>query len=307
MLNRAQSSTDNKDGDYFDDVEDRAHRIVEAIQKGNKAAEKALVTHYWKGLFFVLNKRANNPELVQDIAQDTFIITIEKIRKGELRQAGSLNGFVRQTGVNLLLAHYRKETRRATDCAEQIGIELPDHAIAYFELLNSRKVLALVQQCLNELDTERDKLLIQNYFIYEKSKIQICQDFDIDSAHFDRVLYRARARLKKVIFNLLPDQSDDHEHGKSGRKESIASLLSLLIIANAGYLQSDFHQTIESNETASLSPHTLFSLITHHKLGETSSVQHLLSRRHFLQENYTHNKLLPLNVNSNLPSKLGKI
>ena len=41
--------------------------------------------------------------------------------------------------------------------------------------------------------------MLYRYFVYGQGKQVICAEFDISTEHFDRVLYRARKRLKQMM------------------------------------------------------------------------------------------------------------
>jgi RNA polymerase sigma-70 factor (ECF subfamily) len=52
---------------------------------------------------------------------------------------------------------------------------------------------------IREMKVERDRELLRDYFEYDKSKEQICRELELKPEHFDRVLFRARQRLKQII------------------------------------------------------------------------------------------------------------
>ncbi len=180
-----------------------AGHIVNRIKAGERDAEQELVTKYWRGLYFILNKRAKDPDLAADITQDTFIVVIEKARTGAINKPDAIGAFIRQTGVNLLIAYYRKETRRKTDSESDIQVEFPDISIDSSDKLHFKKLSLIVRQIMDELPTERDREILKQYFVYHCEKEKICETLDLSSAHFDRVLFRARDRLKKLLAHKL--------------------------------------------------------------------------------------------------------
>jgi len=194
--------------------------IVIGIVSGNKKFESVLVKQYFKGLLFILNKRANNIDLASDIAQETFLVVIQKARKNQIEKPEALKAFIRQVGINLLLAYFRKESRQATSTDEHIDLTAIDNSIEHFKRLNDAKLLLQVTKFIREMPTHRDRVILQNYFVYEKSKVQICLDLNISSAHFDRVLFRSRNRLKKIVQSHFPELNDS-------AKEKINTLLTV--------------------------------------------------------------------------------
>lgn len=176
-----------------------AGELVIRIGVGDKAAETELVNKYWKSLYFILNRRCSDQQLASDIAQDTFIVVITKARNGEINTPDAIAGFIRQTGVNLLIAHFRKETRRATDAHGEVSFEIPDDKTNVERAVESRDSLKLVQQLIGEMKVDRDRDLLVSYYANEEEKVSICNRLGLTSAHFDRVLFRARSRLKQLI------------------------------------------------------------------------------------------------------------
>lgn len=176
-----------------------AGELLTRIEKGDSSAETELVNRYWKGLRFILNRRCNDTQLASDIAQDTFIVVIAKARNGEINTPEAIAGFIRQTGVNLLIAHFRKETRRATDTYGEVSFEIPDDKSNVERAVESRDSLKLVQQIIGEMTVERDRDLLMSYYSKEEEKSSICQRLELTPTHFDRVLFRARSRLKQLI------------------------------------------------------------------------------------------------------------
>ncbi len=190
-LNHADGESINN---KFDNVS-----ILAAIQEGSKEAESRLVNYYSRSLGFILNRRCNDPELVKDLVQDTFIVVILRARKGEISSPASLASFIRQTGVNLLLGHFRKEKRRSTDPSDELDKDHPSVQVSIQRQLSQKESVELVAQTLEEMPVERDRELIKEYFVKEKTKKELCAQFEISAAHFDRVLYRARNRLKQLV------------------------------------------------------------------------------------------------------------
>jgi RNA polymerase sigma-70 factor (ECF subfamily) len=186
----------------------QAESIVSRISLGDKDAEQELVSTYYRGLIFILNRQTQNQTLSEDLAQDTFILVIQKARDNTITNPAALSAFIRQIGINLLIGHKRKETRRDTHGVDDIEIHAPTNNMEISRALHSDKLLQITTQLLNELKIPRDKEILQSYFIYDKNKHQICQDLDLSAEHFDRVLFRARQRLKQLIQHKLGDHSN---------------------------------------------------------------------------------------------------
>ena len=176
-----------------------AGELVIRITSGDMTAETELVNKYWKSLYFILKRRCDDPQLASDITQDTLLLVIAKARNGEIKTPDAIAAFIRQTGVNLLIAHFRKETRRATDIHGEVKFEIIDDKSNVERAVESRDSVKLVQQLISEMKVDRDRDILISYYADEEEKASICERLELKPAHFDRVLFRARSRLKQLI------------------------------------------------------------------------------------------------------------
>jgi RNA polymerase sigma-70 factor (ECF subfamily) len=195
--------------------------LVARIHAGDRDAEQELVSIYWRALYFILNRRAEDPELAADITQETFIVVINKARQGGISNPSAISAFIRQVGINLLIGNYRKEARQKTDLHDDIQVNVPDNMYSIQESVDSEQLAKLVKQIIEELPTKRDKDILYRYFVYGQSKQVLCREFELTPAHFDRVLHRARQRLKQLLEVKL---------GIDLRVTSLSSLLSIVFL-----------------------------------------------------------------------------
>ena len=201
--------------------------LLSKIQLGCRESEQKLVKEFWRGLYFILVKQTKDPDLSADLAQDTFFVVLKKARQGEITSPEALPAFIRQVGINLLIAHSRKEKRQATD--SNMEIQIPDESPSHYRQLASSQALNLIKQLISELKVDRDKEILQMYYIEEKTKQEICKSLKLEAKHFDRVLHRARARLKQLIDHRYKDSSAN----LYDKSELYSYLLFLFIITPA--------------------------------------------------------------------------
>lgn len=178
---------------------DISKQLVERILAKDESAEKEMVDRYQKGLLFLL-KRKSNEDIAQDVSQDTWKLIIEKVRGGELRDPTKLSAFIVQTGRNQLIMHFRRQKDSVS------WDELPD-ADAHIEVnsctpQSSHEAFQQQQWVRNvvaELNTSRDREILTRYYLNEEEKRDICNDLDLSDIHFNRVLFRAKQRLKSHV------------------------------------------------------------------------------------------------------------
>lgn len=176
-----------------DDVE-----LVGRVAAGDRDAEIELVQRFTRPLVAVLTHRLRQPELARDLVQETFIIAFERLRRDGLDDPGKLAGFLRQTAVNLAIGERRKVARRRTD-ADSDGIaEVVDEAAGPLALLERLQTAEIVRQLIAELPVERDRDLLWRHYVLDHDKQMLCDEYSLSVDHFDRVLHRARLRLREL-------------------------------------------------------------------------------------------------------------
>lgn len=174
--------------------------LVRRIRDGDHQAEHAMVERYSRGVRFVLLGLTKDPHRADDLHQETFRRVVEKVRRGELKEPESLPAFIRQIARNLFIADYRKTAKGpAIDSVDDDVFVPPDPAPSPLAHLLHKERAGIVRKLLAELEPERDREILFRYFIAEHGKDEICADFDLSSLHFNRVLHRARQRLKDLL------------------------------------------------------------------------------------------------------------
>jgi RNA polymerase sigma-70 factor, ECF subfamily len=173
------------------------------ITLGNSDAEDELFRRYKDGVAIIIGRIVHNESATEDLSQDTFRISLEKIRDGDVREPERLSGFI--CGVARNLAHdYVRKMRRLTNQegildAEQIRDPQPDQ----FDQLWSKERAVIVRQLIREIKVDRDREVLSRYFIAEEDKEQICADLGLTSHHFNSVIYRALKRYKELYIKRL--------------------------------------------------------------------------------------------------------
>ncbi len=173
--------------------------LVSDILNGSRQAENELVDKYYKKLFFILLKQCQHHQLAEDLTQDTFIIVLAKLKNNELKNPEALASFIRSIGVNLLIDYKRKQTRQKTDTDQRTEELIDVFSQNQTVQIEQEKIVSLLHQILQEFGVERDRDVLRYFYIYGKSKPEICEQLRLSPENFDRVIYRARNRLKQAL------------------------------------------------------------------------------------------------------------
>ncbi|HYH45331.1 MAG TPA: sigma-70 family RNA polymerase sigma factor, partial [Thermoanaerobaculia bacterium] len=155
-----------------------------------------------------LRRMTGDPALADDLHQETFRVVLERLRREELEEPGRLAAFVLRTGRNLFLGAWRKRTRRGEgtsldglDGEPEPAIADPDPGQLAAVLREER--IRRVRQVISELATPRDRQLLFRFYVAEEERESICADLGLTGPHFNRVLFRARQRLKELLHDTL--------------------------------------------------------------------------------------------------------
>jgi RNA polymerase sigma-70 factor, ECF subfamily len=181
--------------------------LVDRIRLSETDGMADLYELFSKGIRFYLCRQLG-PQELDDKVHDTFVVVVQAIRRGELREPSRLMGFVRTIVRRQVAAHIDKviHTRR-----EQIDLEstvrLADPEGNPEEKAMFGQRTELINRVLGEL-SERDREILTRFYLLEQSQDQICSEMALTETQFRLLKSRAKARFgelgkKKLIHRTL--------------------------------------------------------------------------------------------------------
>jgi RNA polymerase sigma-70 factor (ECF subfamily) len=173
--------------------------LAQRIAGGDRGAEAELVERYGRGVLYLLQRKTRDPQLALDLRQETFRVAIERLRASGLEEAGRIGAYLRGIAVNLAIADARKTTRRATTADSDAVDLLADPAAGPAETVSTEQVRAAVRALLDELPVQRDREILLRFYLDDEDKESICAGLGVDSAHFNRILFRAKQRFRELV------------------------------------------------------------------------------------------------------------
>jgi RNA polymerase sigma-70 factor (ECF subfamily) len=187
---------------------DEIERIVAAALCGDRHAETRMLVALRPGVLAVLRfgafHRWIDPE---DLTQETLHIVVERVRARTIDDPRKVFAFAAATARNLALNAARKMLRQQTVVDSELVDELAQNLeMEQSDLSDSddRHLAQAVAELLEELPTERDRQLLVRFYLDGTDKQQLCRDLGLSPKHFDRVLMRARSRLRTIIERRAP-------------------------------------------------------------------------------------------------------
>lgn len=174
--------------------------LANRIRAGDQQAECEFAEKFSSSVLLTLLRHTRDPEIARDCCQKTLLIALSKMRAGEILKPQSLAAFLRCTAANVLITHFRTEKRYA-NLGDGVFRLRGEPAEAVVRDLDSETVTRLLNSMLDELPMARDREILRRFYLQEEDKQSICADLELKPAHFDRVLYRARKRVRRILLN----------------------------------------------------------------------------------------------------------
>ena len=85
--------------------------LIAEFISGNSNSFSILLDRYQKRVYGFIFSKVNDPELADDIFQDTFIKVVKNLRLGKYNDEGRFLSWVIRIAHNLIMDHYRKNKR----------------------------------------------------------------------------------------------------------------------------------------------------------------------------------------------------
>ena len=171
--------------------------LVARIQSGDDDAMAELYALFSRGIRFYLYRQLG-PQELDDRVHDAFLIVVQAIRNGDLRDPERLMGFVRTIVRRQVAAHIEQavHTRREQVDLEG-GVRLVDRGATPEEGVMHRQKAELVRRVLAGL-AKRDREILTRFYLYEQSQEQICEQMNLTETQFRLLKYRAKARFGEL-------------------------------------------------------------------------------------------------------------
>lgn len=180
--------------------------LAARIGEGDRQAESELVACYRPRLEFILRRRLGDPALAADLAQETLIIVLERLRGDGLDDPDKLAAFMHRTALNLATGEARKYYRRNTHADSEAVSAAAANGPLIEDRIDQHRLAEMIRRLLGELRQPRDRQILRRFYLTEEPKQSICASLEVTAEHFDRVLYRARQRFREILERELPEE-----------------------------------------------------------------------------------------------------
>ena len=171
--------------------------LVGRIRSSQTDGMAELYHLFSKGVRFYLCRQLGVQDL-DDRVHDTFVVVVQAIRRGELREPERLMGFVRTIVRRQVASHIDKavQTRR-----EQLDLDAssrvadphgnPEEAAIFHQKGD------LIRKVLSEL-TSRDREILTRFYLEEETQEEICTEMTLTETQFRLLKSRAKSRFGEL-------------------------------------------------------------------------------------------------------------
>jgi RNA polymerase sigma-70 factor (ECF subfamily) len=168
-------------------------RAIAAAPPGSAHAEESeLYRRFARRVRLYGLKHLRDEAAADDLAQQVLLVTIEKLRTGEIRNPDEIGSFILGTSRMQAGAMERKARRRDSLIARFHAPEL------YAEASTGTCDLDAVERCLQQL-AERDRQVLVLSFYAEKTSAEIAAELGVTGTLVRVARHRALGRLRDCV------------------------------------------------------------------------------------------------------------
>jgi len=184
--------------------------LVEQCLDGDERAAREIVVRFEKPIFSLIYRMVRDRELAEDLAQETFVRTLNNLRR--YNPSYKFSSWLFKIGYNLTIDHLRKKQldivsiQGAPDAvtpdqqaATRITLEDPDERPD--ELLEARSIGEEIEEAIDRLRPEyRTAILLRHVqgYAYE----EIAEVMEVPLGTVKTYIHRARNELKEALVHL---------------------------------------------------------------------------------------------------------
>jgi len=171
--------------------------LVERLKTEDQSGMEELYKVFSRGVRFYLCRQLG-PQDLEDKVHDTFLIVVQAVCRGELREPERLMGFVRTVVRRQVAAHIDQavHTRR-----QQVGLETGSVVVD----LNRNPEQSAIQQQHEQIAqrvlhsiSKRDREILTRFYLLEQPQEQICEQMNLTETQFRLLKSRAKARFGEL-------------------------------------------------------------------------------------------------------------
>jgi RNA polymerase sigma factor (sigma-70 family) len=171
--------------------------LVQQIKAGKDEGMEQLYKLFSRGIRFYLCRQLG-PQELEDKVHDTFLIVVNAIKRGDLREPDRLMGFVRTVVRRQVAAYIEQAVQTRREQAElESGITVADRSQNPEQEAIVKQKAELMKNALNAL-SQRDRDILIRFYLKEQPQEQICREMSLTETQFRLLKSRAKAKFGEI-------------------------------------------------------------------------------------------------------------
>jgi RNA polymerase sigma-70 factor (ECF subfamily) len=171
--------------------------LVTQIKAGEDAGLEFLYRQFSRGIRYYLCRHLG-PEELDDRVHDTFLVVVQAIKKGDLREPERLMGFVRTVVRRQVAAYIDQAVQTRRDQADiECGVTVVDAKGDPERQAIAQQRKQLMKAVLESL-SKRDRDILVRFYLNEEPQEQICREMSLTETQFRLLKSRAKARFGEI-------------------------------------------------------------------------------------------------------------
>jgi len=165
----------------------------------SQADVATLIERNYVGLRLLVCRRCRDPQVAADLLNEAVCTTWGKWQAGKIARPEQIAGYVLQVSMNLLRNHRRAIAERPEKRADAAKLQdLAGDAQPGDETIELQ-IAQQVKNVIRGMSSQRDRAILVRFYLDEEDKASICRDLGLSPLQFDKILHRARGRLRKLL------------------------------------------------------------------------------------------------------------
>ena len=177
--------------------------IVANIRRGDRPMEAVFFQRYYAGVKRHLARYIHNTSHAEDIAHDALPdgVTATRATKASSNLNFLIDSCIRPQS-SLTIRWLRRPANQPGLFEPLAEHQNPMDTEQQFLRAEQRRLLLVL---IGTLRVERDREILRRAYIHDETKLATCEALALTTSHFDRIIFRARERLKHRLELQDPD------------------------------------------------------------------------------------------------------
>jgi RNA polymerase sigma factor (sigma-70 family) len=171
--------------------------LVNQIKAGEDAGMEQLYKLFNRGIRYYLCRQLG-PQELEDKVHDTFLIVVNAVKRGDLREPDRLMGFVRTVVRRQVAAYIENAVHTRREQADlETGVSVADRKQNPEQEAMIHQKAALMKSALSAL-SKRDRDILVRFYLQEQPQERICEEMALTETQFRLLKSRAKAKFGEI-------------------------------------------------------------------------------------------------------------